>query len=89
MLPSACHDDAGTPDQLISRLNSPAHTYRCRRFAYALTGADARLAASVGRYACKVNQEHAVRVTYTSITDVVVSSYLRDHSGLFHIVVQL
>ncbi len=36
--PANCVD---TPIALISRLNSPAYTYPCQRFAYALTGADA------------------------------------------------
>ena len=43
----------------ISRLNSPARTYRYRRFACALTGADARLAATVGRYSFGVGLSHS------------------------------
>src|SRR5271165_1276342 len=43
----------------ISRLNSPARTYRCRRFACALTGADARLAATVGRYSFGAGLSHS------------------------------
>jgi hypothetical protein len=43
----------------ISRLNSPARTYRCRRFACALAGADARLAATVGRYSFGAGLSHS------------------------------
>jgi hypothetical protein len=41
MLPSASLNDVGTPKPLISRLNSPACTYPCQRFAHVLTDADA------------------------------------------------
>ena len=41
--------DVGTPNQTISRLNSPACTHPCQRFAAALTGANAWLGAIVGR----------------------------------------
>ena len=41
VLPSAYFHNAGAPDSLISRLNSPACTYPCQRFASALAGADA------------------------------------------------
>ena len=41
MLPSASVDSVGTPNLLISRLNSPACTYPCQRFAAALADADA------------------------------------------------
>src|SRR6266571_7835273 len=43
----------------ISRLNSPARTYRCRRFACALTGTNARLAATVGRYSFDAGLSHS------------------------------
>lgn len=56
--PSTLSDGVGTPITLISRLNSPACTYRYRRFACALTGADARLAATVGRYSFGVELFH-------------------------------
>ena len=39
--PSAYSDNVGTPNALISRLNSPACTYPCQRFATALTRRDA------------------------------------------------
>jgi hypothetical protein len=42
-------DSVGTPVSLISRLNSPAYTYPCERFAHALTNADASLGATAGR----------------------------------------
>ena len=42
-------DNVGTPIPLISRLNSPAYTYPCERFAHALTNADASLGVTVGR----------------------------------------
>ena len=42
-------DNVGTPIPLISRLNSPAYTYPCERFAHALTNADASLGAAAGR----------------------------------------
>jgi hypothetical protein len=41
MLPSDLFNGVGTPNSLISRLNSPACTYPCQRFAVALTDADA------------------------------------------------
>jgi len=37
MWPSALSDGVGTPITLISRLNSPACTYPCQRFAAILT----------------------------------------------------
>src|SRR5215212_370641 len=42
----------------ISRLNNPARTYRSRRFADALTDADAQLTAVVGRYSFNVGLSH-------------------------------
>ena len=39
MLPSGLYDGVGTPNTLISRLNSPACAYPCQRFACALTDA--------------------------------------------------
>jgi hypothetical protein len=41
VLPSANSKGVGTPDSPISRLNSPACTYPCQRFADALANADA------------------------------------------------
>jgi hypothetical protein len=41
MLPSPSLNRVGTLKSLISRLNSPACTYPCQRFAYALAGVDA------------------------------------------------
>ena len=41
MLPSALSDDVSTPISLISRLNSPACTYPCQRFAAPLPNANA------------------------------------------------
>jgi hypothetical protein len=41
MWPSTYYDSVGTPDALISRLNSPTCTYPCQRFASALTDVDA------------------------------------------------
>jgi hypothetical protein len=49
VLPSAFLDNVGTPISLISRLNSPAYTYPCERFAHVLTNADASLGVTVGR----------------------------------------
>jgi len=49
VLPSAFVDSVGTPDSVITRLNSLACTYRYRRFACTLTGTDARLAVIVVR----------------------------------------
>ena len=40
MLPSGHVDGVGSPIALISRLNSPASTHPCQRFAVALTGAN-------------------------------------------------
>jgi hypothetical protein len=58
-----CHPPVMTTSALrthpISRLNSPARTYRYRRFAIALTDADARLAATVGRYSFGVGLSHS------------------------------
>jgi hypothetical protein len=39
--PSALVNSVGTPMSLISRLNSPACTYPCQRFAVVLADADA------------------------------------------------
>ena len=41
MLPSGLFNGVGTLDSLISRLNSPACTYPCQRFASVLTDVDA------------------------------------------------
>jgi hypothetical protein len=41
MLPSDLFNGVGTPNSLISRLNSPACTCPCQRFADALTDANA------------------------------------------------
>ena len=41
MLPSASVNGVGTPEPLISRLNSPACTYPCQRFTDVLAGVDA------------------------------------------------
>jgi len=41
MLPSATRNDVGTPNPLISRLNSQACTHPCQRFAHVLTNAHA------------------------------------------------
>jgi hypothetical protein len=41
MLPSALVNGVGTLDSLISRLNRPACTYPCQRFASALADVDA------------------------------------------------
>jgi len=41
MLPSDLFNGVDTPNSLISRLNSPACTYPCQRFAVALTDTDA------------------------------------------------
>jgi hypothetical protein len=58
MLPSDHGDDVGTPNALITRLNSLACTCRYRRFACALADADARLTATVGRYPFDVELFH-------------------------------
>jgi hypothetical protein len=42
----------------ISRLNNPARTYRSRRFASALTDADAQLTAVADRYSFNVGLSH-------------------------------
>jgi hypothetical protein len=42
----------------ISRLDNPARTYRSRRFADALTNADAQLTAVVDRYSFNVGLSH-------------------------------
>jgi hypothetical protein len=60
MLPSANYNGVGTHKALISRLNSPACTYPYRRFACALTDADARLGATVGRYSFSVGLSHSL-----------------------------
>src|SRR5690242_7072097 len=44
----------------ISRLNNPARTYRSRRFAHALTDADAQLTAVVDRYSFNVGLFHSL-----------------------------
>jgi hypothetical protein len=49
MLPSGLFNGVGTPVSLISRLNSPACTCPCQRFADTLTDATARLGVIVGR----------------------------------------
>ena len=49
MLPSASVNRVGTPNSLISRLNSPACTYPYQRFANALTDINAWFGATVGR----------------------------------------
>jgi hypothetical protein len=41
VLPSGLVNGVGTPNSLISRLDSPACAYPCQRFAAALTDADA------------------------------------------------
>jgi hypothetical protein len=41
MLPSALENSVGTPNSLISRLNSPACTYPYQRFTFALADTDA------------------------------------------------
>jgi hypothetical protein len=51
-------DSVGTPDLLISRLNSPACTYPCERFAAPLRVANASLGATVGRYSFGVELFH-------------------------------
>jgi hypothetical protein len=49
MLPSGLVNGVGTPNSLISRLNSPAYTYPYQRFTDALADADAWFGATVGR----------------------------------------
>jgi hypothetical protein len=49
MLPSGLFNGVGTPNSLISRLNSPACTYPFQRFTGALTNANAWFGATVGR----------------------------------------
>lgn len=46
-------DNVGTPIPLISRLNSPAYTYPCERFAHALADADASLGVNRGSLALR------------------------------------
>ena len=58
MLPSVSVDHVGTPNSVITRLNSLACTCRYRRFARALTDTDARLAVTVGRYSFGVGLLH-------------------------------
>jgi len=41
MWPSAHFQSVGTPNAMILRLNSPAYTYPCQRFAFALADAGA------------------------------------------------
>jgi hypothetical protein len=53
-------DNVGTPITMISWLDSPACTYRYRRFACVLTNACARLAATVGRYSFGVGLSHSL-----------------------------
>jgi hypothetical protein len=48
----------GTRDKSAFAAQWPACTLPCRRFAVSLTGADARLGASVGRYAFTVEDFH-------------------------------
>ena len=50
MLPSACHDDVGTPIHPISRLNSWPVRTPVQRFAAPSRVANAWLGATVGRY---------------------------------------
>ena len=47
--PSGLVNGVGTPNSLISRLNSPACTYPFQRFTDALTNANAWFGATVGR----------------------------------------
>jgi len=58
VLPSVLVDDVGTPNSVITRLNSLAFTCRYRRFACTLAGTDARLAVIVGRYPFDVELFH-------------------------------
>ena len=51
-------DVVGTPDLLISRLNSPACTCPCERFAASLRIANASLGVTVGRYSFDVELFH-------------------------------
>ena len=51
-------NNAGTRDYRPFAAPWPACTLPCRRFAVSLTGADARLGASVGRYAFTVEDFH-------------------------------
>jgi hypothetical protein len=50
VLPSASVDSVGTPNSVITRLNSPACTCPSRRFAGALTNNDARFRVVADRY---------------------------------------
>ena len=58
MLPSASVDSVGTPNSVITRLNSPACTYPCERFATPSRDVDASLGAAVGRYPFDVELFH-------------------------------
>ena len=58
MLPSTKIHRVGTPNSLISRLNSPACTYPSQRFAAALTSIDAWFGAIVVRYSFDAELSH-------------------------------
>ena len=58
MLPSACHDDVGTPIHPISRLNSWPVRTPVQRFAAPSRVANAWLGATVGRYSFGVGLFH-------------------------------
>jgi len=58
VLPSASVDSVGTPNSVITRLNSPACTCPSRRFAGALTNTDARFRVVAGRYPFDVELFH-------------------------------
>jgi hypothetical protein len=58
MLPSACHDDVGTPIYPISRLNSWPVRTPVQRFAAPSRVANAWLGATVGRYSFGVGLFH-------------------------------
>src|SRR4029434_1099801 len=58
MLPSACHDDVGTPIFPISRLNSWPVRTPVQRFAAPSRVANAWLGATVGRYSFGVGLFH-------------------------------
>ncbi|MGH8874231.1 MAG: hypothetical protein ACRDVM_03130, partial [Acidimicrobiia bacterium] len=58
VLPSACCESVGTSTAPISGLDSPAYAYPYRRFADALTDANARLGATVDRYSLDVELSH-------------------------------
>jgi hypothetical protein len=59
MLPSGQVNGVGTPNSLISRLNSPACTYPFQRFASVLTDVDAWFGATVVRYSFDVGLFHS------------------------------